>query len=63
MYSCIYTICSYICIICSCISFVWPHGCLLIKHKNRSKRAKRNLCSEVLQELKASVFKIELSAL
>ena len=34
----------------------WANCCPLLKSKNRSKGANRNLWSEVLQELKATVF-------
>ena len=37
-------------------AFFWSNCCPLLKHKNRSKGAKRNLWLEVLQELKAIVF-------
>ena len=37
-------------------AFVWMNCCPLLKHKNCSKGAKRNLWLEVLQELKATVF-------
>ena len=37
-------------------AFVWTNCCPLLKHKNRSKGAKRNLWLEVLQEIKAIVF-------
>ena len=37
-------------------AFVWTNCCPLLKHKNLSKGAKRNIWLEVLQELKATVF-------
>ena len=37
-------------------AFGWPNCSPLLKSKNLSKGAKRNLYSEVLQELKATVF-------
>ena len=37
-------------------AFFWQNCQPLLKHKNRSKGAKRNLYSEVLQELKVRVF-------
>ena len=37
-------------------AFVWTNCCPLLKHKNYSKGAKRNIWLEVLQELKATVF-------
>ena len=37
-------------------AFGWNKCCPLLKHKNRSKGAKRNLWLEVLQELKTIVF-------
>ena len=37
-------------------AFVWTNCCPLLKQKNLSKGAKRNLWSEVLQEMKVVVF-------
>ena len=37
-------------------AFGWPNCCPLLKHKNRTKGAKRNKWLKVLQELKAILF-------
>ena len=37
-------------------AFGWNYCAPLLKHKNYSKGAKRNLLLEVLQELKATIF-------
>ena len=37
-------------------AFGWPNCCPLLKHKNLSKGTKRDIWSELMQELKVIVF-------